>query len=127
MDKLKPEIIIPMNNKLIKLPREFDNGNREYKWKLIRKFPEKTEKFISQMKYRLYEGKGKALYLIGVRDDGTPIGIEKEEMDKSLDYIVNCVEKLGANIQKIRLYDGLSGFIATIRISMTMYDTIFYN
>lgn len=30
------------------------------------------------MKYRIVNGCGQAIYEIGIHDDGTPIGIEKE-------------------------------------------------
>jgi len=32
------------------------------------------------MKFRLQEGNGLCFYKIGVQDDGTPVGINKEEM-----------------------------------------------
>jgi GTPase len=36
------------------------------------------------MLYRLYEGDGKAVYLIGVRDNGISIGINTEELFETL-------------------------------------------
>ena len=36
------------------------------------------------MKFRLIEGGGEMFYKIGVKDDGTATGLNKNEMEKSL-------------------------------------------
>ena len=45
---------------------ELDNGNTEYKLKLINVDRIKLQKRITQMKFRLHEGNGECHYLIGV-------------------------------------------------------------
>jgi len=116
-------------NKIFYMKKEFpnqqaenDEGNREYKWKLLPRFYSninlKENKLASQMKYRLYEGNGKALYLIGVTDDGKSIGLPEDEIYSSLKFIRNVAKIIETNIDKIRLYNNKNSFyIATIRLS----------
>ena len=47
---------------------EKDDGNIEYKLKLINLSPERINTLITQMKYRLNEGSGEAIYEIGIKD-----------------------------------------------------------
>ena len=53
---------------------EDDEGNVEYKWKLIDPSEERFEKLVTQMKFRLAEGTGEAFYEVGVEDTGFPRG-----------------------------------------------------
>lgn len=52
------------------LPPEVERGNIEYKLKLIDPSPVRFEHLVTQMKWRLQEGLGEAIYEIGVSDDG---------------------------------------------------------
>jgi len=54
------------------LEREVEEGNIEYKLKLIDPTPKRFEQLVSQLKWRLGEGQGEALYEVGVEDDGFP-------------------------------------------------------
>ena len=112
--------ITNMNNikkKLNDLPAEQMYGNREYKWKLLGIEELKYEKLATQMKYRLNEGKGKALYLLGVRDNGTAIGISSIDLNETINVILKAGDIINANIKIIRIYRGSQGLIATIRIT----------
>lgn len=100
-----------------KQPPEIEEGNREYKYKISRFSSNKIESLSSQMKFRLYEGNGKALYIIGVHDDGTPTGIDKKELDISIKHLKKVANNLDAKVQSIKYYSGREGFIATIRIT----------
>jgi hypothetical protein len=53
------------------LERESDEGNVEYKLKLLKPSPQRLVQLVTQLKYRLEEGGGEARYFIGVSDDGT--------------------------------------------------------
>ncbi|CEG82288.1 Putative Gtp binding protein 2 [Rhizopus microsporus] len=54
------------------LPPEADSeGNIEYKLKLVNPSVERLEHLVTQMKWRLAEGNGVAIYEIGIDDDGT--------------------------------------------------------
>lgn len=52
------------------LERENDEGNVEYKLKLLKPSAQRFEQLVTQLKFRLEEGGGEALYEIGVADDG---------------------------------------------------------
>lgn len=107
---------IMIEKKLNLMPPEIEVGNREYKWKLTNFDSNRIDKFASQMKYRLYQGKGKALYLVGVLDDGTPIGLNREELENSINRLLEVTKILGAKVSNIRIYNGNEGNIATLRI-----------
>ena len=99
--QLETKIIFPkplmMNIEMPKIPKEDDKGNREYKWKLKYNEMDKTdlrdkrekkkkEKTASQLLYRILEGKGKAVYIIGVHDDGNNVGISLTETYESIRF-----------------------------------------
>ena len=104
-------------------PPENDEGNKEYKWNLIPRFfddiKKKCNKLASQMKYRLYEGDGKAVYLLGVTDNGKSVGLTEDNLYKSLHVIRSAADIIDAQIDKIRLYNKGDYYIATIRLSNT--------
>ena len=117
-------------NKLIpKQPPENENDNREYKLHLV---PIKNkdrlyyEKKASQMQYRLFTGNGKALYIIGIEDNGQNKGISLEYLNKSIKNIVIISKLINANISKVRIYNGKSGKIATIRLTMELKKELLF-
>ena len=116
------------NKEIIYIQKEFPNqppeddfGNKEYKWKLIPSYfknvNEKLNKLASQMKYRLYEGNGRAIYLLGVTDTGVSLGLSEYDLYISINFIKNTAKIIKTKIDKIRLYNKGSNFIATIRLS----------
>lgn len=85
---------------------EDDEGYIEYKLRLDHVDRWKVDKMITQMRYRLNEGKmmtGKyvAYYLIGVDDDGSTGYITRDILDKSLDVIREIVPRCNAEIFSI--------------------------
>lgn len=66
------------------LPAEVEVGCVEYKLKLIDPSASRLEQLVTQLKYRLAEGAGRATYLLGVGDDGTLHGLAPAEMDESI-------------------------------------------
>ena len=66
------------------LPPEVEKGNIEYKLKLIDPSPTRFEHLVTQMKWRLQEGLGEAIYEIGVGDNGHLFGLNETDMEKSL-------------------------------------------
>ena len=137
-----------INKTIPKQKKELYNGNREYKMYLdialeskteIRKNKNKSDDYIhylrqqkivskinkraSQLLYRLEEGHGKALYIIGIKDDGTVEGIEIDLLFKSLNFLYKMVEIINANIKNLRIYKG-SGenkYVCTVRIEIPKY------
>ncbi|CAF0787089.1 unnamed protein product [Rotaria sp. Silwood1] len=83
------------------LPPEPQEGNIEYKLKLIEPDPYRLEHLITQMNWRLQEGQGEALYEIGVEDCGTLSGVTDEELEASLATLKKMADRLGASITKL--------------------------
>ncbi|KAI7854177.1 P-loop containing nucleoside triphosphate hydrolase protein [Circinella umbellata] len=85
------------------LPPEIDDaGNVEYKLKLVDPSVERLDHLITQMKWRLSEGDGEAMYELGVDDDGTLVGLSAEEMSASMDTLRQMANALNADVLIIR-------------------------
>ncbi|XP_016355830.1 GTP-binding protein 2-like isoform X3 [Sinocyclocheilus anshuiensis] len=54
------------------------------------------------MKWRLQEGRGEAVYQIGVEDNGLLVGLTEEDMKASLKTLRRMAEKVGADITVLR-------------------------
>lgn len=74
MSKLNREI-----STISSIPAEKDEGNNEYKLKLTNKDSVRMEQMATQMRFRMDEGGGEAVYTIGVTDSGGIIGLTDEE------------------------------------------------
>ena len=64
------------------------------------------EKKATQMLFRIYEGKGKAKYLIGIKDNGEAVGMDYFKTLNSLYFLLKISLKINANINKLRFYKG---------------------
>jgi len=110
-------------DKFSRQPKEIEVGNREYKINLnfskLRKKKNVTNilnKKATQMNYRIIEGGGMALYFIGVSDNGEVEGISIIELLISLLYFSKIAYFTSGQFKKIRIYKGIKGYIATIRV-----------
>jgi GTPase len=107
-------------------PPERETGNKEYKRRLVHMKKHKRfraeefyEKRASQMLYRLLEGKGKAIYMIGIEDNGDLYPLKQKELDITLESMTKITEIIRTKIISIRIYGNNSiGFIATIRLKL---------
>lgn len=133
---------------LPKQKKELNNGNREYKMYLDlgtekkaevkknknknaseihylrkEKLNSKINKRASQLRFRLEEGHGKALYIIGIKDDGNVEGINIELLFKSLNFLFKMVEIINAVIKNIRIYKTVNEnkYVCTARIIIPNY------
>ena len=104
-------------------PPEGYYGNKEYKISLLFKKVKSSitlekifEKKASQMLFRIVEGGGKAIYLIGITDSGIAMGISFDDLLDSIKNFKKISDKINANIKVIRIYKGIEGYIASIRI-----------
>lgn len=70
-----------------------EEGNIEYKLKLMNPTASRFEHLVTQMKWRLQEGHGEAIYEIGVADSGLLQGLTDCEMEGSLDTLRKMAEK----------------------------------
>ena len=84
------------------LPPEPQQGNVEYKLKLVTPTDQRLEHLVTQMKWRLREGQGEAIYEIGVEDNGLMTGLSGEDMDSSLDTLREMARRLEATVQVLR-------------------------
>ncbi len=84
------------------LPPEPQTGHIEYKLSLAEKSGERFQHLVTQMKWRLQEGQGRAVYEIGVQDDGIVEGLDDEEMAASLATLQAMAAALDADISIAR-------------------------
>jgi len=84
------------------LPPEPQEGNIEYKWKLVAPDSNRLQHLSTQMNWRLEEGQGEALYRIGVEDDGTLTGVSREELQESIDTLYKMAQPIGASITELQ-------------------------
>ncbi|KAJ3244075.1 GTP binding protein [Chytriomyces hyalinus] len=84
------------------LPQEIEQGNVEYKLKLINPPPERLQHLVTQLKWRLAEGHGEAMYEIGVSDHGELVGLSRRDMQESLSTLKKMGEILKADVSIIR-------------------------
>lgn len=68
----------------IKIEREPQEGNIEYKLKIMPADTDRLSSLTSQMKWRLAEGDNEAIYKLGYDDFGNPIGLSKSDLEESL-------------------------------------------
>ncbi|XP_063331762.1 GTP-binding protein 2b isoform X2 [Pelmatolapia mariae] len=84
------------------LPPEAEEGNIEYKLKLVNPTQYRFEHLATQLKWRLQEGRGEAVYQIGVEDNGLLVGLTEADMKASLNTLKKMAEKVGADITLLR-------------------------
>lgn len=91
------------------LPPENDNGNVEYKAKLCSLSKERIYHLTTQMKWRLREGQGEAIYEIGVSDNGCLTGIIQSEMDESLKCLHQIADSINASFSVLSEREIITG------------------
>ena len=66
---------------------------------------------VTQLKWRLQEGQGEAIYEIGVEDNGMMAGLTREELNMSLNTLTRMAAKLGSETAVLReqVVDGCEG------------------
>jgi GTPase len=72
---------------LTSIKAENDYGNCEYKLKLDNPTLNRVDHLTTQMIFRLNEGFGRALYRLGVEDNGVCSGISSTEMKETLSVL----------------------------------------
>jgi len=99
-----------------KLVQESEDGNIEYKLKLIEPNATRFEHLVTQMKFRLQEGQGEAIYEIGVEDNGYPKGLSEKELTNSMKTLKKMAKELNADITLIRERQGDIGKVAEVLV-----------
>lgn len=77
------------------LVAEDDEGDVEYKWRLTGISATRFQHLVTQMQFRVSEGRGQCLYELGVSDDGTPRGLTRRDFDES----VRTIQRMAAQLQ----------------------------
>jgi GTPase len=80
--------------------QEPSKGNIEYKRNLEKITRDKFEKYSTQLKYRIIEGRGKAIYIVGLNDNGKVHGISKDTISRT----INLVNYISLNIDSYIKY-----------------------
>lgn len=84
------------------LPRESEEGNVEYKLKVTVPSTRRFEELATQLKFRLDEKGGEAFYVLGVSNEGEPIGLSEAEAEDSLENLKQVAEEIGARCTVLR-------------------------
>lgn len=83
------------------IPKEAEEGNIEYKRKLIPKDHNRLEHLATQLKWRLDEGHGIAIYALGVENNGEIKGILLEELNASLECLKKLAKMSNSTVENI--------------------------
>lgn len=97
---------------------EKEDGNVEYKLKLVGATPERIQGLTSQMRYRCDEGGSECIYNLGVEDDGTQTGITEEEYKETIATLEKAVENnnyISTLLSKLKIDDTKSVYEVLIR------------
>lgn len=103
----------------MKFPAESESGPTEYKSLLSKVDDDRIERLASQMKYRLFEGGGEAIYVLGVSDDGTPRGLSPEEVEETLGTLQRVAEKVGAKIRVLERSEASGRAVLRVLVRLT--------
>lgn len=127
LEKIIPTNLFNSDEQLVKInystkiipnqPEEEYYGNREYKLYLdTNNNNDKLHKRSTQLLYRLNEGGGRAIYLIGVDDNGISIGCNLQDLFTSIKSIIKMSNIIKSKITKINIYHSINGnYISTVR------------
>lgn len=92
-------------------PPEIEQGNVEYKLKLLNKTNERIDQLTSQLKWRLQEGNGHAIYQIGVTDCGEKVGLNQNEMNESIKTLIAMAKTINAQVHTIKTREVRNDFL----------------
>jgi GTPase len=76
-----------------KISPEKEEGNIEYKVKVVDKTEERIEELATQMRFRTDEGFGESIYVIGVTDSGSLVGVDECEFKESYNNLCIAASK----------------------------------
>ncbi|XP_067943748.1 GTP-binding protein 2-like [Watersipora subatra] len=85
-----------------RLPPEIEEGKFEYKLELVAPSSTRFEHLVTQMKWRLQEGAGEAIYEIGVEDCGIFIGLGPKALESSMETLRRMADRLAASLTVLR-------------------------
>lgn len=89
-------------------------------------YDKRLQKRVTQLMFRLNEGKGKAIYIVGISDDGKTDGVRLEQIFDSIYYLNKMKNLINATIKCYRIYSGTKGFLLTARVTLLPFKEIEY-
>ena len=95
---------------------EDDDGDTEYKLKLVDTSRERIQQLTSQMKFRIKEGHGEAFYRIGYEDNGNPLGLSEANLEQSLNSLCHISNELRVEMVVQKILHGKSGMVAEVAV-----------
>jgi GTPase len=104
------------------LNQETDWGNVEYKRKLVGIVESRKQHLITQMKWRLSEGKEEAIYHLGFDDDGTPVPMSDADYKETLDILLEMAHTLEAEAHKLHLRRNEKGVVFTLYLRPQSFE-----
>jgi len=81
-----------------KLVPEIEQGNVEYKLRLLNPTAERFTRLVTQLKWRLLEGGGQAYYELGVADSGQLVGLSRIHLEQTLQTLEEMAGEIGASV-----------------------------
>ena len=99
--KRKP-YMMEVTDQITQLSKENWDGYVEYKRTLVNCTEECMHKYATQMKWRINQNPRKrkyAVYYIGINDNGTVYGLDKEEMNECIDMLMKIIDIINATIK----------------------------
>ena len=103
-------------DKAEKIICEDDYGDTEYKLKLIDSTMDRMNQLITQMSFRIKEGRGVAFYKIGYQDNGEPLGLNSTEFKRSLQLISHMASQLSADFAVRNVLSGPEGLLLDLEL-----------
>ncbi|HID04596.1 MAG TPA: GTP-binding protein, partial [Aigarchaeota archaeon] len=69
------------------------------------------------MKYRLANGGGRAVYILGVNDEGHAVGLSEIELEESLEVLKAVASECGAVVERVERFQEDNKLIARVLVS----------
>lgn len=104
----------------IELIEEGEKENIEFK-EILRKDihldDDIKRSLASQMKFRMLNGNGCAIYLIGVKDNGEIRGLKKEEFEETIEVLRRISGEINSKIEETKKFEDEEGLFGQVKIS----------
>ena len=95
-------------------PAEVEYGGIEHKLKLVDKSIDRIRHLTTQLNFRLAAGCGTMCYLLGVADDGQPIGLSFGDLEESLRVVQAMAASLDCTCELHWIKTGVRGVCAEV-------------
>tara|TARA_B100001094_G_C17721683_1_gene572293 strand:+ start:261 stop:605 length:345 start_codon:yes stop_codon:yes gene_type:complete len=97
--------------------KESNDGNIEYKLNLSNMSKIKFQKYSTQLKYRILEGTGTAIYIIGISDNGSIFGINNCDINNTINLFNYICKNVNCSIDLILKCKYINKFFLIIKVS----------